>query len=64
MNAMKMLKLVPYYTPEIISSTHLGRDLYASYEKAGICTELYTPTPTRGVTEEVRKEYKIERAHV
>lgn len=55
---MKMLKLVPYYTPEIISSTHLGRDLYASYEKAGICTELYTPTPTRGVTEEVRKEYK------
>lgn len=55
---MKILKLSPYYAPEQISSTHLTEDLEKAYTDAGIITELFVPTPTRGVTSEVREQYK------
>ena len=55
---MKILKLSPYYAPEQISSTHLTEDLEKAYTDAGIITELFVPTPTRGVTQQVRQQYK------
>lgn len=54
---MKILFLNPYYKPEIISSTHLGEDLRSALAAAGHTMELYTPYPTRGISDEVRKEY-------
>jgi glycosyltransferase involved in cell wall biosynthesis len=58
---MKLLLLTPYFTPEQMASTHLANNLYESFAIAGIKIELYTPTPTRGVSKEVRKEYKYRR---
>ena len=55
---MKVLKLPAYYAPENISSSHLTQDLEAAYIAVGYEIEVYAPTPTRGVSDEVRKEYK------
>ena len=55
---MKMLKLAAYCSPEQISSSHLSRDLETAYIEAGFVIEIYAPTPTRGVSAEVRKQYK------
>ena len=55
---MKVLKLAPYYAPERISSSHLTADMEDAYVEAGIISEIYAPTPTRGVSAEERKRYK------
>ncbi len=55
---MKILKLSPYYAPERISSSHLSEDLEEAYLAAGFETEVYCPTPTRGITQEVYEQYK------
>lgn len=55
---MNILKLPPYYAPERISSTHLTEDLEAAYAAAGFTTEIYVPTPTRGITPAERAVYK------
>ena len=55
---MKVLDFPAYFYPESISSSHLDSDLHEAIVKAGMQIELYTATPCRGVTDEVRKEYK------
>lgn len=55
---MKELRLSPYYDPEQISSSHLDEDLQRAYAAVGITTEIFCPTPTRGITPEVREQYK------
>lgn len=55
---MKVLELSPYYYPEKISSSHLSDDLAETFANAGFEIEVYSPTPTRGITEEVYREYK------
>ena len=55
---MKILKIPPYYAPELISSSHLTDDLEKAYVAAGHTIEIYAPTPSRGVSDEVREEYK------
>ena len=55
---MRILKLSPYYFPEQVSSSHLTKDLTAAFITNGITIENYVPTPTRGVTDEVRRKYK------
>ncbi len=55
---MKVLKLASYYAPERISSSHLSADLEDAYVEAGIVSEIYAPTPTRGVSDEERARYQ------
>ena len=55
---MKILKLSAYYAPESISSSHLTEDLEKAYIDAGFDIDVYAPTPTRGVSAEVREKYK------
>lgn len=55
---MKILRLSPYYAPERISSTHLTEDLDAAYAAKGYVTELFVPTPTRGISQEEWTKYK------
>ncbi len=55
---MKILSLSPYFFPEQFSSRHLGEDLRRWQIEAGHTIELYAPTPTRGVSKEVRHQYK------
>ena len=55
---MKILKLSSYFYPERVASSHLGDDLNEAYKRAGIITENYVPTPSRGIDKETRKKYK------
>ena len=55
---MKILFLYSYYKPENTSGAHLADDLRKGLAKAGHTMQIYTPTPTRGVTKEIRREYK------
>lgn len=55
---MKLLLLTPYFNPEQMASTHLDNNRYEAFAEAGIKMELYTPMPTRGISEAVRAEYK------
>lgn len=58
---MKILEIPGYFYPEQMSSTQMDDDRYSAFAKAGIETELYAATPTRNVTDEVRREYKKKR---
>lgn len=53
---MKLLKLSSYYIPENVSSSHLSRDLEDAYLDAGFTIDVYCPTPTRGISAEVREK--------
>ena len=55
---MKLLMLNPYFKPEQVSAGHFAEDLRQALADAGHTIELYAPMPTRGVTEEVRREYQ------
>ena len=54
---MRILFLPAYYYPEHAASSYLGDDLRQSLCDDGNEILLYAPTPCRGVSDEVRKEY-------
>lgn len=60
---MKVIFLSSYYKPDKTSSAHFGEDLRQALAAAGHTMELYAPTPTRGVSNDVRQEYKKSRKH-
>ena len=55
---MKIIELPAYFYPESMSSSHLDDNLRKALAHARIGMEIYCPTPTRGVSAEVRKVYK------
>lgn len=55
---MKVLSFNAYYTPESAASLFLEEDIAEGFAKAGFDNEMYVPVPSRGVSEEVRKEYR------
>ena len=55
---MRLLMLTSYCEPEMISDTYLAKNRNEAFARAGIETVVYCPTPTRGITPEVRKQYK------
>lgn len=55
---IKLLRLSSYCYPEQVSSSHLSKDLNQAMLANGICSVTYAPTPSRGVTKEVRAQYK------
>ena len=55
---MKILLLTAYHYPEQVASSYLGNNLREAICQSGISIDLYAPTPTRGVSEDVRQEYK------
>lgn len=54
---MKILMLKAYYEPEQYASSYLTNNMIEDYILAGHAVELLAPTPTRGVTDEIRKHY-------
>jgi len=58
---MRILRFPAYFEPEQAASSFLWQNLSEGIAKAGVDTVVYTPIPTRGVTEEVRKYYKSHR---
>lgn len=54
---MKLLLLPPYFKPELMASSHLNDHRYCAFSEMEYKMALYTPTPTRGVSDEMRAEY-------
>lgn len=55
---MRLLKLTAYGYPEQTAGGYIGGNLNDALTKHGIDTITYVPTPSRGVSDEVRKQYK------
>lgn len=60
---MKVLYLNPYFYPENVASSYLGHDVREALVETGAKIVLYTPTPSRGVSDDIRKEYKTTKKH-
>lgn len=61
---MKILTYSCYFTPEIAASMYLTEDLLEGMAKAGHYVEMYVPMPCRGISDEVRREYKKKKKEV
>ena len=61
---MKILTFSCYYTPEIAASMYLTEDMLCGMTKAGHSVEMYVPIPCRGVSDEIRNEYKSKKTEV
>jgi len=61
---MKILLLPPYFKPEQMASSHLNDHRYCAFSQMGYKMLLYTPTPTRGVSDEMRAEYSARKHEV
>ena len=55
---MKILYLSTYSFPEHVASPYLSQNRDEAFAKKGFVMECYSPTPTRGVTAEIRFKYK------
>ena len=60
---MNILLLPAYSQPESIASSHMGRNRTEAFIKEGFKMYSYPPTPTRGISDEVRKIYQREKKH-
>lgn len=54
---MRLIYFVQYFLPEKASGMQIVEDLLEGFAAQGWYVDLYTPTPTRGVTKEQRKAY-------
>lgn len=61
---MRILAYSAYFTPEIAASMYLIEDVLEGFAKAGHYVDLYVPVPCRGVSDEVRNEYKKRKTEV
>ena len=55
---MNIMLLLCYYKPEKTAGAHLAEDRNNALVQAGHKIRIYAPTPTRGVSDEVRAAYK------
>lgn len=55
---MKILLLPNYFYPERYAGWHLERDIYERLSESGYSMIAYAPMPSRGISSELRKEYK------
>jgi glycosyltransferase involved in cell wall biosynthesis len=54
----KILSLVAYFPPEIVAGNHLSMDLFEALIKRGYQVNLYVPSPTRGINQKIKEEYR------
>ena len=55
---MKIMFLAAYFEPENVASSQMSKNLLQAYADEGIEMLVYTPMPTRGVSEEIKKKYR------
>lgn len=58
---MRVLFLEAYFKPEKTSGAHIAEDVRVGLAKKGHTMRIYAPVPSRGVSNEVRQEYKNKR---
>lgn len=61
---MRLLYFVQYFPPEKASGLPIVTDMIEGFADYGWNVDVYIPTPTRGVTDEVRREYAKKRKEV
>lgn len=61
---MRLLFLDAYFEPDQIAFTHLENDLIEGLVDAGHEIEIVCPTPTRGISKEIIREYKNRKSEV
>ena len=61
---MHLLYFVQYFPPEKASGLPIVTDMIEGFANYGWDVDVYTPTPTRGVTDETRKEYAKKRKEI
>ena len=61
---MRLVYFVQYFPPEKASGLPIVTDMIKGFAKHGWDVDVYIPTPTRGVTDEVRREYAKKRKEV
>ena len=54
---MNILLYNAYYVPEIAAGIYLSENIASAFANAGNNVKMYVPTPTRGISLEVREEY-------
>ena len=59
--SVKILYLPAYFYPETAASSYLGENRNQAFADAGFEMDAYTPMPCRGISKEVREEYKKKR---
>lgn len=55
---MNLLLYSAYYEPEVAASLYLSTNLYEDFAASEMNVRLYVPLPTRGVSNDVRNQYK------
>ena len=55
---MRVLFLPAYFKPEKAASDYLWDNLYEAFSVNDIVLETYAPSPCRGVSEDIKKEYR------
>ena len=55
---MKILYCSAYFTPETAASLYITEDILAAMGASGNSVDFFTPMPCRGVSDEIRKDYK------
>lgn len=58
---MKILKLTAYGYPEKTAGGYLGGNLNQAFIRQGWDIVTYMPTPSRGVSDDIRKQYKTKK---
>lgn len=61
---MHLLYFVQYFPPEKASGLSLVTDMLEGFAHRGWKVDVYIPTPTRGVTKKIRKEYAKKRKEI
>lgn len=61
---IKVLAPQAYCKPEMMASSHLWNHLDEAFAESDLYHVIYAPTPTRGVTADVREEYKKKKREV
>src|SRR5690606_26501234 len=61
---MNILLLKAYYNPESAASQYLTDNLLEDFANENVYMTLYVPSPTRGVSDEVRRLYKNKKIEV
>ena len=54
---MKIIQMTGYFYPEKAASSYLSDNRNDAFAKAGFNVHIYTPVPTRGVSDDIRKEF-------
>lgn len=58
---MRILHLPAYFQPEHAASSYLVDNMYQAFTEAGMEMLVHTPIPTRGISEELKAEYRNKR---